>query len=108
MKGIFMNMDKLKENFFAAADAITADYRKANSIEAFQSIQPKMGSMHIQILYSLKKIGQGSFTDIAESSNLEPSQVWKRLGELSKMEKIRPNGKKKGNSGRSVTVWECT
>lgn len=82
------------------------DFRKQNSREARESIEPKLNSIHHQIIYTLKKLNQGTFYDIAIAANLEPSQVWKRMSELEKAKKVVADGKAMGASGRNVTVWK--
>jgi predicted ArsR family transcriptional regulator len=86
---------------------LNPDFRAENSREARQSIEPKLSSMHHQIMYTLKKLGRGTFYQIAAASNLDPSQVWKRLSELERSNKVTPDGKAKGEKGRNVTVWKA-
>jgi DNA-binding MarR family transcriptional regulator len=87
-------------------EQLTMDFRKQNSREAYDSTKPKLGAIQGQIMYALRKMGKGTFYQIAEASGLDPSQVWKRCSELERKRAIRPCGKAMGNGGRNVTVWE--
>ena len=80
---------------------------KTTSIEAHNSIKPDKAKMHRLILSGLRKIGQGSFRDIATAAGLREAQVWKRLSELKEQNLIYEADEKQCPvSGIKVTVWK--
>lgn len=82
---------------------------KATSIEAHNSIKPDKSRLQRIILQGLRKIGRGSFRDIAEAAGLRESQVWKRLSELKDAGLIKEADTKICEvSGRRVTIWQLT
>ena len=82
------------------------DTRKQNSIEAAKLIEPHKSRLHKIILSALANIGgQGTKDEIAAFTCLKSEQIHKRMSELEKLNMVEPNGKKLGDSGRSITVW---
>lgn len=80
---------------------------KNTSKEAFESIKPTRPNLHRIILRALYQIKQGSFRDIASAAGLKPVQVWKRLSELERKNRIKPSGTKIcPTSLRRVTIWK--
>lgn len=79
---------------------LNLDFRKENSRAAHEAV--KKSKYKASILYALKKLGKGNFYQIAETANLEPAQVWKRLSEI---QEIEPCGKSMGMNGRKVSDW---
>lgn len=83
------------------------DNRKQNSRDANKSIQGHKSRMHKIILSALANIGgQGTKDEIAGFTCLKSEQVHKRMSELEKLNLVTPNGKKLGDSGRSITIWK--
>jgi len=90
---------------FTEAEALL-DSRKTNSTEANKSVDKE--TVYQIILDTLLAHNKDGMTkdEISRHSTLTPEQVHKRMSELEKLGKICPNGKRKGNSGRSQTVWK--
>lgn len=59
-----------------------------NSQIAHQSIIPLKQDLHSKIYDALEKIESGSFRDIAKVAGLRDDQVWKRLYEMERENKI--------------------
>lgn len=80
------------------------------SREAYQSLHPtEVREMYRRIREALLVIGEGTFEDISSAMSVEPSRVWKRLGEMQKMGIIyRPGIKKPLKSGRNGYIWKIT
>lgn len=70
-------------------------------------ITPHLPNLHEKIVDTLTIIKRGTFRQIAEASGLRSEQVWKRLSELERQNKIIANGITLCSvSNRPVTVWE--
>lgn len=53
------------------------------SIAAYRKLDPlRLAKTYLQIVESLKVIGEGNFEAIAEQAGVKPEKVWKRLSEL--------------------------
>lgn len=80
------------------------------SIDAYKSLDPQqLNETYRQILSALDSLGEGSFEDIAAFLKEPPAKIWKRLGELGKMELIyRPGNKRMLKSGRMGFTWMRT
>lgn len=80
------------------------------SNEAYRSLDPRqLNDTYRQILSALDAIGRGTFEDVAAWLKCNPSKIWKRMSELSKMELIyRPGTKKVLKSGRQGYEWMRT
>lgn len=77
-----------------------------NSQIAHESIKPYKEDLHSKIFDALEKIESGSFRDIAKASGLRDEQVWKRLSEMEKENKIENFSTKLCEiSHRPVSVW---
>jgi hypothetical protein len=85
------------------------DTRKQNSREAHESLnKEKVQQVILDTLFSCKTLRPEGMTkdEIADHSRLKSEQVHKRMSELEKAEKVKPNGKRKGASGRNQTIWK--
>jgi predicted ArsR family transcriptional regulator len=89
---------------------MTMDSRKINSREAHESVDKE--KVHQVILDTLFTWQTVAYTDgmtkdeISKVSKLTSEQVHKRMSELEKAGKVKPNGKRKGSSGRNQTIWK--
>lgn len=78
-----------------------------NSYEAHESVKPKKMILHRKILGALSQIQNGSFRDIAYQANLKEAQVWRRLSELERADKIKKTGDRICPiSGRQVSIYK--
>lgn len=77
---------------------------------AYASLDPEsISTMYKAIVAGLRKIGSGTYEDIAKVLKLKPEKVWKRLSEAQKLGLIeRTEMKKKLKSGREGYVWKAT
>jgi hypothetical protein len=95
---------------YAEAEALlTPDTRKQNSREANQSVdKEKVHQVILDTLFACKTLRAEGMTkdEIADHSRLKSEQVHKRMSELEKAGKVKPNGKRKGTSGRNQTIWK--
>jgi hypothetical protein len=84
------------------------DTRKQNSREAHESVnKEKVHQVILDTLFTYKDYVDGMSKDeISLYSVLTPEQVHKRMSELEKAGKVKPNGKRKGSSGRNQTIWK--
>jgi predicted Rossmann fold nucleotide-binding protein DprA/Smf involved in DNA uptake len=85
------------------------DTRKQNSREAHESVnKEKVQQVILDTLFACKTLRAEGMTkdEIADHSCLKPEQVHKRMSELEKAGKVKPNGKRKGSSGRNQTIWK--
>ena len=86
------------------------DSRKINSREAHESVdKEKVHQIILDTLFIDKthyRYDGMTKDEIAKNSKLTPEQVHKRMGELEKAGKVKPNGKRKGASGRNQTIWK--
>ena len=57
---------------------------KQTSILAHESIKPSKEVLHSKIIVGMRKIKKGTFREIANASNLDEQQVWKRLSEMER------------------------
>ena len=92
-----------------AESLLTPDTRKQNSREAHESVnKEKVQQVILDTLFSCKTLRAEGMTkdEIADHSRLKSEQVHKRMSELEKAEKVKPNGKRKGSSGRNQTIWK--
>jgi len=86
------------------------DTRKQNSREAHESVNKE--KVHQVILDTLfvwqtYPCHEGMTKDeISNRCNLTSEQVHKRMSELEKAGIVKPNGKRKGASGRNQTIWK--
>jgi hypothetical protein len=98
------------DGFYLEAESLlTPDTRKQNSREAHESVnKEKVQQVILDTLFSCKTLRAEGMTkdEIADHSRLKPEQVHKRMSELEKAEKVKPNGKRKGSSGRNQTIWK--
>jgi hypothetical protein len=98
----------VKYGKYVEAEA-SLDTRKQNSREAHESVnKEKVQQIILDTLFSCKTLRAEGMTkdEIADHSRLKPEQVHKRMSELEKAEKVKPNGKRKGSSGRNQTIWK--
>jgi hypothetical protein len=102
--------DLVQDGKYAEAEALlTPDTRKQNSREAHESVnKEKVQQVILDTLFSCKTLRAEGMTkdEIADHSRLKSEQVHKRMSELEKAEKVKPNGKRKGASGRNQTIWK--
>jgi transcription initiation factor IIE alpha subunit len=83
------------------------DFRSENVREAQGAIKPHLNRLHSIIVSALNNMGgEGTKDEIAAFTCLQSEQIHKRMSELEKNGKVEPNGKRMGNSGRSITVWK--
>jgi len=83
------------------------DVRPQNVRESHNAIKPHLSRLHSIILSALGRLGgEATKDEIAAFTCLQPEQVHKRMSELEKQGKVAPNGKRMGNSGRNITVWQ--
>jgi predicted Rossmann fold nucleotide-binding protein DprA/Smf involved in DNA uptake len=83
------------------------DTRKQNSREAHESVnKEKVQQVILDTLFACKTLRAEGMTkdEIADHSRLKPEQVHKRMSELEKAGKVKPNGKRKG--ARNQTIWK--
>lgn len=87
------------------ASFINNDWRRENSREAEKLIDRQ--KLHILILKAMREINVPcTFREIARQLKLKDEQIWKRLNELEKDNKVTVTGKKKCQfSGRNVSLW---
>jgi DNA-binding HxlR family transcriptional regulator len=87
---------------------VPTSHAAAASIETFGHLH------HGKILSALRRIGDGTFYDIARATGeLSPQQVWRRLSELDEklglIERVKtPAGEleqRRGDTGRKCCVW---
>jgi len=79
---------------------------KNTSYLAHESVKPHKERVHTKIIKALRKIKRGTFEDIAKACGLKDQQVWKRLSELKRDDKIIEDGVSIcDDSGRPRTVW---
>ncbi|MDP9954738.1 DNA-binding Lrp family transcriptional regulator [Epilithonimonas hungarica] len=77
-----------------------------NSRIAHEGIKPFKEDLQSKIYDALEKIESGSFRDIAKASGLRDEQVWKRLSEMEKENRIENIGTKLCEiSHRPVSIW---
>jgi hypothetical protein len=102
--------DLVQDRKYEEAEALlTPDTRKQNSREAHESVnKEKVQQVILDTLFACKTLRAEGMTkdEIADHSRLKPEQVHKRMSELEKAEKVKPNGKRKGSSGRNQTIWK--
>jgi hypothetical protein len=100
----------VKNKKYREAEALlTRDTRKQNSREAHESVnKEKVQQVILDTLFACKTLRPEGMTkdEIADHSRLKPEQVHKRMSELEKAGKVKPNGKRKGTSGRNQTIWK--
>ena len=92
-----------------AESLLYPDTRKQNSREAHESVnKEKVQQVILDTLFSCKTLRAEGMTkdEIADHSRLKSEQVHKRMSELEKAGKVKPNGKRKGSSGRNQTIWK--
>lgn len=92
-----------RANYKYAESLLKNDFRSENSREAHESLEKQR--VYKIILTTLNFSNGMTKDEIAENSNLTPEQVHKRMSELVRIEKVVPNGKRKGKSGRNQTIW---
>jgi len=88
---------------------LTPDTRKQNSREAHESVnKEKVHQVILDTLFACRTLRAEGMTkdEIADHSRLKSEQVHKRMSELEKAGKVKPNGKRKGASGRNQTIWK--
>lgn len=81
---------------------------KPTSKEGHEHIKPYKPTHYERILQALErlKVG-GTYEEISLCAHMRPDQVWKRLSELRKDEKIFETGTyRKLSSGLNGTVWQ--
>jgi len=96
-------------NYAEAEALLTPDTRKQNSREAHESVnKEKVHQVILDTLFACKTLRAEGMTkdEIADHSRLKSEQVHKRMSELEKAGKVKPNGKRKGASGRNQTIWK--
>lgn len=84
------------------------------SHEAARAAQAFGNKHHEQIVAALKRIGEGTFYDIARAADLTPQQAWRRMSELDEKLKLvervlDAEGKpvtRRGDTGRQCCVWK--
>lgn len=74
------------------------------SLEAYHSLDHyKIDNLHAKILEGLKLIGKGTSEQISDAIGIPYTQVWRRLSELERDEKIyNTKIKHKNKSGRNA------
>lgn len=78
------------------------------SFEAAEAIKPVVSQHHQVILKCLQKHGSLGKDGIASLTNLDGSQIARRLNEMKVLGLIHLTGKTvKSNSGRNEREWEC-
>jgi hypothetical protein len=64
------------------------------------------GNHHKKIYSALVTMKDGTFYEIADTADLQPASVWRRLNELEKKGRIYPTGEhRRGPTGRLCRVW---
>jgi CRP-like cAMP-binding protein len=101
----------VKNGKYAEAEALlTPDTRKQNSREAHESVdKERVKKIILDTLFIDKthyRYDGMTKDEISLYSILTPEQVHKRMSELEKAGKVKPNGKRKGSSGRNQTIWK--
>lgn len=81
------------------------DTRTENSREAHATVNKD--KHYTIILYTLFNNEGLTKDEIAQNSILNSEQVHKRMSELERAGKVKPNGKRKGMSGRNQTIWKA-
>lgn len=79
----------------------------STSLDAYKSIDPEhLRKMYKDILYVLGQMPNGgSYEDISIALKIKESRVWKRLGEMERMDLIHRDGRKTLSSGRQGSIW---
>lgn len=82
--------------------------QKPTSKAAHEFIKPHKPNHKERILEALVKMkGGGTYEAIAHVAGMRPDQVWKRLSELAREQKIFETGSyRKLSSGVNGTVWQ--
>lgn len=97
--------EKTKQNLDSDPKKLARANDPGTSKAAAKTVKQFSKKRHALILWGLG-IREGTFYDIAETTGLEPSQVWRRLNELERKGLIEPTGgERRGPTGRMCRVW---
>ena len=80
----------------------------STSLDAYKSLDPsQLRQMYKDILFALGNMPEGgTYESISAALKVKESRVWKRLGEMERMELIHRDGRKTLSSGRMGSIWK--